>query len=189
MIVAKKQKALKKIRNALMKLMPPKRVDTEMSYYQEIPEETTWEDLEKNGFGVWQKFEELDKEYTRPKYQTRYEIFVSGFLYYFEKHVKESKQTNRTVYFDWCNINQKAALTIFLKPFYGNPRMTGSTNTSSDMKGNDNGEFNGFNKHEELEVLTNTLIGKMQSTAIAPPPTEGGTDPELPPKPPPPTQE
>jgi hypothetical protein len=188
MIVAKTKNEIAKI---LIKLkgLNPRSLKKEMSYYVEIDSPSSQLDLEKKDFGVWAQFENLEKHYKNRQAQIRYELFVGGFLYYFEKHVKESGNVDRTIYFDWGKINKKAALTIFLKPFYGIPLKTKQTKTNSDINRNGNGKYSGsVNKQEEFNVLSTTPGGKMQNTAIAPPPATG-TDPEPPPPPPPPPKE
>jgi hypothetical protein len=167
-------------------------LEKEMSYYDLIANPSTPQDLKEKGFGVWGEFKNIDKHYTKPRARARYELFIGGYLYYFDKHVKESGSVDRTLYFDWGKINNKAVLTIFLKPFYGNTLKTEKTNTNSDMNsnGNGNGKYNGFvNKQEEFDVLRNKPVVKMQKTAIAPPPALTDTDPPPPPPPPPPPRE
>ena len=169
-----------------------KSIAKKMSYYVLIADPCSPQDLKEKKFGVWRAFPKLDKDYSSHSVQTRYELFIGGFLYYFENHVKEAGKINRTLYFDWGKINKEAALTIFLKPFYDNPLITETTNTDSDMNsgGNGNGNSNGSDhKQKDHDGLSSKPEEKMLKTAIASPPAETPTDPPPPPPPPPPPRE
>jgi len=195
---AKTKKQYVAIYNRLKKELDKKSLAKEMDYYDLIKDVSTLTDLEDMGFGTWLEVPKLDKQYKRRNAKTRYEIFVGGYLYYFDKHVKESEFLDRTLYFDWGVINKERPLTIFLKPFFGNPLKTETVNANSDItsngngngngNGKGNGKYNGFvKKPEKFDVLTNTIGGKMHRTAIAPPPA-APIDPPPPDPPPPPTR-
>lgn len=131
-------------------------------YYEEMEDKCPVDEyLLKNEFGEWLSTSKVPDNYERSR--PKYEAFIGGFLYYFEKHVSPRKNDNRILYFDWGKINKKAKLTIYLKPL--------------------------FNRHIPPKKLDKS--NKIWNKAIAPSPATSlkGIDPPTPPGPPPPPRE
>lgn len=139
-------------------------------FYKEIDNKPDLDYLKDRGFAKWLVVEELPKDYKRAR--ARYEAYVGGFLYFFEKHVSNVPDDDRVLYFDWGKINPKAALTIFLNPLY-----------KSDEK---NASYQG--SEDDVNVWSDKQANNISKTSIASPPS-GETDPPPPPPPPPPPRE
>jgi hypothetical protein len=133
-------------------------------FYNTLDDDCSVEDyLHKHEFGEWLSTNKVPDNYdrTRPKY----EAFIGGFLYYFEKHISPRKNDNRTLYFDWGKINKKAKLTIYLKPL--------------------------FNRHIPPKKLgkNNKIWQQREMVAPSPGTSIRGIDPPSPPPPPPPPRD
>jgi hypothetical protein len=150
-----------------------------MNYYVEIKDEPTLTDLEANGFSIWQKFEKLDKDYTTTKAKAKYECFVAGFVYFFEKYGSKIPKDDRVVYFDWGKINTGADLTIFLNPLYEKKKIKSADSSGTDSE-NANGKYS-------LKQNGNDQV--LQKAFVAPPPADDTIDPPPPPPPPPPPRD
>lgn len=167
------------------------------NFYQEIDDEPGLVYLHKKGFRVWRSVKKVPVKYQNAR--ARYEAFVGGFLYYFEKHVSKIPKDNRTLYFDWGVLNKKKELTIFLNPLYGKTKIKlsdlnekGSAVTGKSLSViNGNGKQSAKHNGKELvHVVRKKTTGKPEAFAIAPPPgTTGTVDPPPPPPPPPPPRD
>jgi hypothetical protein len=151
----------------------------DMSYYHQIEDGSTLTDLEANGFGIWREFKELKKDYTRSRARARYECFVGGFLYFFEKHVSKVPKDNRVLYIDWGKINKGAALTIFLNPLYDKKKIMPLADSGTDSE----------NSNRKYSLKQNGDNQVLQKALVAPPPDGGEIDPPPPPPPPPPPRD
>jgi hypothetical protein len=156
-----------------------KNLAKDMSYYVQIQDESTLKDLDANGFSIWRAFEKLDKDYTRPRARARYEAFVGGFLYYFEKYDSKFPKDDRVLYFDWGKINTGAALTIFLNPLYDKKKIMPLADSGTDSE----------NSNEKYSLKQNGDNQGLQKALVAPPPDGGEIDPPPPPPTPPPPRD
>ncbi len=149
------------------------------AYYEELENDhPTVDYLKHAGFGEWLVVEKIPDHYERTR--SKYEAFVSGFLYFFEKHVSKNPKENRTLFFDWGTINKKAHLTIFLKPLY-----------HKEHNYDNNGYYKGHEGHNDNGYIDENL----HRDYIASPPGDDTadstfqTDPPKPPGPPPPPRQ
>jgi hypothetical protein len=165
-------------------------------YYEGIGDQVSLACLHEKGFRIWRSFKKVPIKYEKTR--ARYEAFIGGFLFYFEKHDSKIPKDNRTLYFDWGVLNKKADLTIFLNPIYGKInkkvplKKIGDDCTSNSLSIiNGNGKYTAKqNGQEKVKVLKKQTVNKLQAFAIAPPPgTTGPVDPPPPPPPPPPPRD
>lgn len=158
---AKTETELSQIRKRLKE----RGIKTELKYYEELAGTLSLNSLYEKGFSEWLVIKKLPEGYEHTR--AKYEAFVGGYLYFFEKHVSKIPKDNRVLYFDWGKINKESELTIFLNPVY-----------NKFMIANDRENGNGKYNHEQN--------GKNLVKAIVAPPPSGETDPPPPPPPPPP---
>ena len=68
-------------------------IDNEINaYYEKLPGKLNLCDLHDKGFGEWLVVKKLPERYDQAR--ARYEAFVGGFLYFFEKHVSKTAPVN-----------------------------------------------------------------------------------------------
>jgi hypothetical protein len=169
---AKTKAELEKIRNKLKERGFTNFENEINANYQELTAEPTLCGLHEKNFSEWLVIKKLPKGYENAR--ARYEAFVGGYLYFFEKHVSKIRKDNRLLYFDWGKINKEAELTIFLNPLY-------NKFVIADKSGSDSESGNG-------KYSPNQNSGELQKAIVAPSPSES-TDPPPPPPPPPPARE
>lgn len=161
-------------------------------YYYEIEDKPTLDSLWEKGFRVWLSVKKVPAGYKKAR--ARYEAFVGGYLYFFEKHVSKIPKDDRALYFDWGVLNKNNGLTIFINPLYaksvvkedGKKGITDPKNLAVF-----NGKFaKQENGNERVQLMRKRRTENLTALAIAPPPgTSGPVDPPPPPPPPPPPRD
>ncbi len=171
------------------------------SNYEELNDKPTNLYLYKRKFGKWLVVPKNKIPANYKKARPRYEAFVGGFLYFFEKHVSHRKNDNRVVYFDWGKINKDAGLTIFLSPLFINPSIKSTDNIDSLYDNENSGvnhimESNGNGRHqyEQSETMQQIAIASQTEAVLDPLSAIAAAvatpvDPPPPPPPPPPARE
>jgi hypothetical protein len=195
MRIAKSKTDIEEIRKRLQNLEAKGSVknitiDNEInSCYVELEDTPTGDFLKKNRYGKWVCFSENEIPPNYEMARTRYEIFVGGFLYFFENHEKKSGKKNRILYFDWGKINKNAALTIFMKPFFNNPYYGTKEKSPKSKMVSEFEEANGQNDFSQSNKMMKTAIVQPLEMAHKVLLQVLGTDPPPPPPPPPPSRE
>jgi len=71
-------------------------------------------------FLPWAVFrkDQISDEMKNHANQIRYEAFIQGFVYYFEKFASSHVNDDRGIYFDWGELFGNMGLTIFMQPLY-----------------------------------------------------------------------
>lgn len=155
----------------IRKRLEERAIKIALKYYKELTGKLSLNSLHEKGYSEWLIVKKLPEgyEHARPRYET----FVGGYLYFFEKYVSKIPKDNRVLYFDWGKINKEAELTIFLNPLYN--KFVIANKSGSDIE-NGNGKYShDQNGHGQV----------MQKSLVASPPY-GEIDPPPPPPPPPP---